>query len=68
MDIQDGYRPTKEDDHRSIKFLEFAEKIHEMCTSPSEVMIVTEDSKQAYLLSQDRFGTKTFKHMGTAED
>ncbi|WP_214811333.1 DNA phosphorothioation-dependent restriction protein DptF [Exiguobacterium sp. s127] len=68
MDIQDGYRPTIEDDHRSIKFLEFAEKIHEMCTSSTEVMIVTEDSKQAYLLSQDRFGTKTFKHMGTAED
>ncbi|WP_426354583.1 DNA phosphorothioation-dependent restriction protein DptF [Exiguobacterium sp. R-39] len=68
MDIQDGYRPTKDDDHRSIKFLEFAEKIHEMCTSPSEIMIVTEDSKQAYLLSQDRFGTRSFKHMGTAEE
>lgn len=68
MDIQDGYRPTKEDDHRSIKFLEFAEKIHDMCTSSSEIMIVTEDSKQAYLLTQNQFGTKSFRHMGTAED
>lgn len=68
MDIQDGYRPTKEDDHRSIKFLEFAEKIHEICTSSSEIMIVTEDSKQAYLLNQDRFGTRSFRHMGTAEE